>query len=136
MLPAGLAGALEIIAVRANLKDLGPYNVNTQKTRNRFWDGHDQMIRDDISTLKGNHLFQFGGTYQHNWDHHQRTDNGGGINNQIVYELGDAWWIGTCVRHTAFAQAGRSPSTAALLARRPWASFPSPRLPIPALAQI
>ena len=41
-------------------QDLGPYNVNTQQTRTRFWDGHDQMIRDDVSMLKGNHLFQFG----------------------------------------------------------------------------
>jgi hypothetical protein len=85
-----LTGALEFYSGQSQSQDLGPYNVNTQQTRNRFWDGHDQMIRDDISTLKGNHLFQFGGTYQHNWDYHQRTDNGGGINNQIVYELGDA----------------------------------------------
>jgi len=85
-----LSGALAIYSGQTQSQDLGPYNVNTQQTRNRFWDGHDQMFRDDISMLKGNHLFQFGGTYQHNWDYHQRTDNGGGINNQIVYELGDA----------------------------------------------
>ncbi len=86
-----LEGALELFAGQTNgqLQDLGPYNVDTQHTRDRFWDGHDQMIRDDISTLKGNHLFQFGGTYQRNWDYHQRTDNGGGINYQPVYELGD-----------------------------------------------
>jgi len=86
-----LEGALELFAGQVNgqLQDLGPYNVDTQHTRTRFWDGHDQMIRDDISTLKGNHLFQFGGTYQHNWDYHQRSDNGGGINYQPVYELGD-----------------------------------------------
>jgi hypothetical protein len=86
-----LGGALEIFSGQtagAN-QDLGPYNVNTQQTRNRIWDGHDQMVRDDISILKGNHLFQFGGTYQHNWDYHQRTDNGGGINYQPVYELGN-----------------------------------------------
>jgi hypothetical protein len=87
---SGLAGALEIFSGQSQTQDLGPYNVNTQQTRNRFWDGHDQLFRDDISTLRGNHLFQFGGAYQHNWDYHQRTDNGGGINNQIVYELGDA----------------------------------------------
>jgi len=87
---SGLTGALEFFSGQSQSQDLGPYNVNTQQTRNRFWDGHDQLFRDDISTLKGNHLFQFGGTYQHNWDYHQRTDNGGGINNQIVYELGDA----------------------------------------------
>jgi hypothetical protein len=47
------------------------------------------MIRDDLSMLKGNHLFQFGGTYQHNFNWHERTDNGGGINYQPVYELGN-----------------------------------------------
>ncbi|MGB6801253.1 MAG: hypothetical protein WBE31_03245, partial [Candidatus Sulfotelmatobacter sp.] len=90
---ATLGGALEIDSGQSagfgQVNDLGPYNVDTQNTRNRFWDGHDQMLRDDISTLKGNHLFTFGGTYEHNWDYHQRTDNGGGINNQVVYELGD-----------------------------------------------
>src|SRR5580693_2468574 len=88
-----LGGALEIDSGQSagfgQVNDLGPYNVDTQNTRNRFWDGHDQMLRDDISTLKGNHLFTFGGTYEHNWDYHQRTDNGGGINNQVVYELGN-----------------------------------------------
>ena len=86
-----LGGALEIFSgqTQGQVQDLGPYNVNTQQTRNRFWDGHDQMVRDDISLLKGNHLFTFGGTYEHNWDYHQRTDNGGGINNQPVYELGN-----------------------------------------------
>src|SRR5580698_5248147 len=90
---ATLGGALEIDSGQSagfgQVNDLGPYNVDTQNTRNRFWDGHDQMLRDDVSTLKGNHLFTFGGTYEHNWDYHQRTDNGGGINNQVVYELGD-----------------------------------------------
>jgi hypothetical protein len=86
-----LGGALEIFSgqTAGENQDLGPYNVNTQNTRNRIWDGHDQMVRDDLSMLKGNHLFQFGGTYQHNWDYHQRTDNGGGINFQPVYELGN-----------------------------------------------
>ncbi len=84
----GLGGALEIGAGESATQNLGPYNVNTQQTRTRFWDGHDQMIRDDASMLKGNHLFQFGGTYQHNFNWHQRTDNGGGINYQPVYQLG------------------------------------------------
>ncbi len=46
------------------------------------------MVRDDVSVLHGNHLFQFGGTYQRNWNFHERSDNGGGINFQPVYELG------------------------------------------------
>ena len=85
---AGLGGALEIMSGQNATQDLGPYNVNTQQTRTRYWDGHDQMVRDDISNLKGNHLLQFGVTYQHNWNQHQRTDNGGGINYAPVYELG------------------------------------------------
>ena len=86
---AGLGGALEIEAGQSQTQDLGPYNVNTQQTRTRFWDGKDHMFRDDVSMLHGNHLLQFGGTYQHNFNWHQRTDNGGGINYQPVYELGN-----------------------------------------------
>ncbi|MGA8622592.1 MAG: carboxypeptidase-like regulatory domain-containing protein [Candidatus Sulfotelmatobacter sp.] len=86
----GLGGALEFFSgqLSGETQDLGPYNVNTQNTRTRFWDGHDQMFRDDVSNLRGNHLLQFGGTYQHNFNWHQRTDNGGGINYAPVYELG------------------------------------------------
>jgi hypothetical protein len=85
---SGLGGALEIGNGESHFENLGPYNVNTQQTRTRFWDGHDQMFRDDLSMLKGNHLFQLGGQYQHNFNWHQRTDNGGGINYQPVYQLG------------------------------------------------
>jgi len=84
----GLGGALEIMSGESRTQNLAPYNVNTQQTRTRFWDGMDQMIRDDASILKGNHLMQFGGMYQHNFNYHQRTDNGGGINYQPVYRLG------------------------------------------------
>jgi Carboxypeptidase regulatory-like domain len=68
---------------------LVPYNVNTQQTRTRFWDGKDHFFRDDVSWSKGTHLLQFGGQYQHNWNYHQRTDNGGGINYYPVYQLGN-----------------------------------------------
>ena len=84
---AGLGGALEPFG-ETNTQVLSPYNVNTQQTRTRFWDGHDWMLKDDVSMLKGKHTFQFGGQYQHNWNYHQRTDNGGGINYYPVYQLG------------------------------------------------
>ena len=86
----GLGGALEIGGESAGTTALIPYNVNTQSTRQRFWDGHDNMLKDDVTMIKGNHLFQFGGTYQRNWDYHTRTDNGNGINNQIVYQITNA----------------------------------------------
>ncbi|MGC1106706.1 MAG: carboxypeptidase-like regulatory domain-containing protein [Candidatus Acidiferrales bacterium] len=57
-----------------------PYNTNNQNTRTRFWDGHDNTFRDDLTFIKGNHLFQFGGLYEHSWEEHQRIDNGGTIN--------------------------------------------------------
>ncbi len=82
-----LGGALEIFGESASAA-LVPYNLNTQNVRTRFWDGQDHMFRDDLTWLRGNHLFQFGGTYQHNYNFHQRSDNGGGINYQPVYQLG------------------------------------------------
>jgi Carboxypeptidase regulatory-like domain len=84
---AGLGGALEI-GGESRTGSLIPMNVNTQNARQRFWDGHDNYIRDDVSWIRGNHLFQFGGTYQRNWDYHQRNDNGQGIMNAIVYQIG------------------------------------------------
>ena len=69
---------------------LTPYNVNTQSIRTRFWDGQDNEFRDDMTILHGNHIFQFGGIYERNWNYHQRTDNGGGINYTLTYELGDS----------------------------------------------
>ena len=87
-LPA-LGAALEPFGEERN-DVAAPYNVNTQQTRTRFWNGRDQFLRDDVSWLKGNHLWQFGGQYQHNWNYHQRTDNGAGINYYPVYLLGDS----------------------------------------------
>lgn len=94
----GLGGAVEIAsgasnaiaesATAANI--LIPYNINTQSVRQRFWDGQDNMFKDDVTTIKGNHIFQFGGLYQRNFDYHERTDNGNGVNNAIVYQIGSS----------------------------------------------
>ena len=48
--------ALSRSAARA-ASALIPYNVNTQSVRQRFWDGQDKMLRDDVTMIKGNHLF-------------------------------------------------------------------------------
>ncbi|HKF23981.1 MAG TPA: carboxypeptidase regulatory-like domain-containing protein, partial [Candidatus Angelobacter sp.] len=84
---AGLGGALEI-GGESRTGSLIPMNVNTQNARQRFWDGQDNFLRDDVTLIRGNHLFQFGGSYQRNWDYHQRNDNGQGIMNAIVYQIG------------------------------------------------
>ena len=47
----GLGGAIEPFGEsRTNV--LAPYNLNTQNVRTRFWDGQDNMIRDDLSWLQ------------------------------------------------------------------------------------
>ena len=84
---AGLGGALEPGGESATTV-LAPFNVNTQSIRTRFWDGHDNFLSDNLTYFKGNHLLQFGGQYQHNFDYHQRTDNGGGINYTPTYQIG------------------------------------------------
>jgi len=86
---AGLGGAMEPFGESATYV-LSPFNLNTQSIRTRFWDGQDNFISDNVSMLKGNHLLQFGGQYQHNFDYHQRSDNGGGINFTPTYQLGDS----------------------------------------------
>src|SRR5579883_773082 len=79
----GLGGALEIGGESSSA--LIPYNVNSQSVRQRFWDGQDKLIKDDLIHLKGNHVLGFGGSYQRNFDYHSRSDNGAGVNNQISY---------------------------------------------------
>jgi hypothetical protein len=86
---SGIGGALEPLGEQ-HYTSLTPYNVDTQDIRTRFWDGMDHFFRDDVTMLKGNHLFQFGGQYQHNYNFHQRSDNGGGINYTPTYQLGDS----------------------------------------------
>ena len=86
----GLGGALEIGGETAGTNALIPYNVNSQSVRQRFWDGQDHQFRDDLSWVKGSHLMQFGGSFQRNFDFHQRDDNGAGIFNNTVYQIGGA----------------------------------------------
>ena len=82
----GLGGAVNIGGESTTGAGIIPYNVNSQSIRQRFWDGQDKGIKDDLSMLKGNHLFAFGGAYQRNFDYHSRSDNGQGVNNAISYE--------------------------------------------------
>ncbi len=90
---AGSAGAIEPLG-ESSTNVLSPYNVNAQNIRTRIWDGKDNFFRDDLSKLKGNHFIQFGGQFQHNFDYHQRTDNGASINYTPTYQLGDTGGAG------------------------------------------
>lgn len=83
----GLGGAIEIGGESSNA--LVPYNVDTGGTRQRAWDGHDQVYRDDLTLLHGNHLMTFGGTYQRNFDFYTRNDNGIAVDASTVYQIGN-----------------------------------------------
>ena len=94
---AGAGGAIEPLGENSVVTATGvsatnvlsPYNVNAQNIRTRIWDGKDNFFRDDLSLLKGDHLIQFGGQFQHNFNYHQRTDNGASINYTPTYLMGD-----------------------------------------------
>ncbi|HTS76203.1 MAG TPA: carboxypeptidase-like regulatory domain-containing protein [Bryobacteraceae bacterium] len=80
---SGLGGVVEI-GGESNTA-LIPYNVRTQSTRQRFWDGHDYFLSDSLSQLHGNHLFSYGGSYLRANDLHSRNDNGVTIDTSITY---------------------------------------------------
>ena len=84
---AGASGAIEPLG-ESTTNVLSPYNVNAQSIRTRIWDGKDNFFRDDLSKLKGNHFLQIGGQFQHNFNYHQRTDNGASINYTPTYQIG------------------------------------------------
>ena len=89
----GAAGAIEPLGESTTSGQpyaISPYNVNAQQIRTRVWDGKDNFFREDLSKLKGNHFVQFGGQFQHNFNYHQRTDNGAGINYTPTYQIGDS----------------------------------------------
>ena len=87
----GLGGALEIGGESSSA--LVPYNVDTGSTRARAWDGHDQFYRDDLNLLHRNHQFQFGASYQRNFDYYTRNDNGIATDSNLTYQIGNGTGI-------------------------------------------
>jgi Carboxypeptidase regulatory-like domain len=83
----GAAGAIEPLG-ESSTTVLSPYNVNAQNIRTRIWNGKDNYFSDNLTKLAGNHLIQFGGQFQHNYNFHQRTDNGASINFTPTYQIG------------------------------------------------
>ena len=83
----GSAGAVEIDGESTDA--LIPVNIDTQDSRNRAWYEHNYDFRDELTWVKGTHLFQFGGDILHEWWHFNRYDNVvGGLTN-LVYEMDD-----------------------------------------------
>ena len=85
---SGAGGAIEPMGENTTTV-LSPYNVNAQSIRTRSWDGKDNFFSDNVAKLKGNHLIQAGGQFQHNFSFFSRTDNGASINFTPTYQIGD-----------------------------------------------
>jgi len=85
---AGAGGAIEPMGENTTTV-LSPYNVNAQSIRTRSWDGKDNFFSDNVSKLKGDHLIQIGGQFQHNFSFFSRTDNGASVNFTPTYQIGD-----------------------------------------------
>jgi hypothetical protein len=81
----GLGGAFEVLSDNSNA--LIPFPVDRGDGLARFWDGQDKVLRDDLTWIKGNHQFQFGGQYYRGNYKHQRNDNGSSIMSSIVYQI-------------------------------------------------
>jgi hypothetical protein len=65
---------------------LVPINVDTQRARERTWNGRDYTFIDNITWLKGKHMWQFGGRAQLQRLLHVRDDKVvGGITTPIYY---------------------------------------------------
>ena len=64
-----------------------PVQVDRGSGLARYWDGQDKVVRDDLSLIHGDHVFQFGGQYQRNDIKHQRNDNGISIYAYAGYEI-------------------------------------------------
>ncbi len=96
---AGLGGVVEVGGESSNA--LIPYNVDSQDARQRYWRGHDYFLNDQLTNLHGNHVFQFGGTYQRNHDIHGRNDNGVGIDTSPAYIAGSTT-LGTGISSSAY----------------------------------
>ena len=82
------------------LSDLGapldfgliPYQTNVT---HRYWNGQDKYFRDDLSYIRGNHLFQFGGVYGRLFLQHLKFDNGLGMQTEPAYLIGSGEGIAT-----------------------------------------
>jgi hypothetical protein len=103
----GASGAIEPLGENTTTV-LSPFNLNAQSIRTRIWDGKDNTFKDDLSKLKGDHFIQFGGSFQHNFNYHQRTDNGASINYTPTYQIGDTGGGG----NIAYTTGGLGPLTA------------------------
>ena len=84
---SALGGALQIRA-ESNSSAVLPYNVDTQQTRQRLWNGKDYNVTDTLSWLKGNHMISVSGRFGWQRFTHLRNDKvTGGTSYPIYYSV-------------------------------------------------
>jgi hypothetical protein len=82
--PDGLNAALSISGEGINV-GMQPINVDTQNARSRLWNGKDYTFLENLSYVKGNHLFQFGGRAGKQNFYHRRDDKVvGGLTSEVM----------------------------------------------------
>ncbi len=96
------AGAVEYVSGIPNGLEFGeqgpgsgvlfaPINMDTQDARERLWGEHNNDFRDTLSWIKGNHYFQFGGDFTHQWWHFDRYDDVvSGLTGPFIAEMAGA----------------------------------------------
>ncbi len=79
----GLNAALSISGEGIGV-GMQPINVDTQNARSRLWNGKEYNIIENLSWVKSNHLFQFGGRIGHQHFFHRRDDKVvGGLTSEV-----------------------------------------------------
>ncbi len=81
--PSGLNASLSILGEGIGV-GMQPINVDTQNARSRLWNGKDYSVFEDLSWVKGKHVWQFGGRFGSQHFYHRRDDKVvGGLTNPV-----------------------------------------------------
>jgi len=86
IIPTALSDSVLQIWNESRTSGMVPINVDTQNGRERSWNGRDFTWIDNLSWVKGKHLWQFGGRAQVQHLFHNRNDKVvGGLTSPIYY---------------------------------------------------
>jgi hypothetical protein len=86
VLPTSLSDAILQIGQESKDSGLVPINVDTQNARQRDWNGRDYTFSDNVTWIRGKHMWQFGGRTQLERFLHIRDDKvSGGLTTPIYF---------------------------------------------------
>jgi hypothetical protein len=86
VIPSSLSDTRLQIWQESRINGMVPINVNTQQARQRVWNGQDYTFIDNLSWIKGNHAWSFGGRVQIQHFLHVRDDKVvGGITTPLYF---------------------------------------------------